>query len=138
MNNRITRLYLWSIGTLLLIIAVWYTYSRLPRQGTDPVTFNGQRAYADVETQVAFGPRIPGTEGHAKIREWMHDELVAAGWQVEVQESEALGHPIKNVIAKRSDEPPQIILGAHFDTRMFADNDPDPANHREPVPGAND
>ena len=33
---------------------------------------------------------------------------------------------------------PQIILGAHYDTRMFADNDPDPAKRLDPVPGAND
>jgi Zn-dependent M28 family amino/carboxypeptidase len=29
-------------------------------------------------------------------------------------------------------------LGAHYDTRIFADNDPDPSNHSLPVPGAND
>ncbi len=136
--NKSTRLYLSIIELLLLLVAGWYVYSRLPQPGTDPVTFNGQRAYADVETQVAFGPRVPGREGHAKILEWMRGELVEAGWQVEVQESEALGHPIKNVIAKRGNEPPQIILGAHYDSRMFADSDPDPTNHSKPVPGAND
>jgi Zn-dependent M28 family amino/carboxypeptidase len=68
----------------------------------------------------------------------MRAELVKAGWQVEVQESEALGHSIQNIVAKRGDESPQIIIGAHYDTRMFADNDPDPANHSLPVPGAND
>ena len=138
MTNKSTRLYLSIIGFLLLIAIGWYIYSRLPQPGTDPVTFNGQRAYADVETQVAFGPRVPGLEGHAKILEWMRNELVEAGWQVEVQESEALGHPILNVVARRSDEPPQIIFGAHYDSRMFADSDPDPTNHSKPVPGAND
>jgi Zn-dependent M28 family amino/carboxypeptidase len=68
----------------------------------------------------------------------MQDELVKAGWQVEVQESEAMGHLIQNIVTKRSDESPQVILGAHYDTRMFANNDPDPANHLSPVPGAND
>jgi len=57
---------------------------------------------------------------------------------VEIQESEALGHPIQNIVAKRNDVSLQIILGAHYDSRMFADNDPDPANHTQPVPGAND
>jgi Zn-dependent M28 family amino/carboxypeptidase len=68
----------------------------------------------------------------------MRTELESAGWQVEVQESEALGHPVKNVVAKRGDTSPQIILGAHYDSRMFADNDPNPANHTKPVPAAND
>ncbi|HEX9838831.1 MAG TPA: M28 family peptidase [Anaerolineales bacterium] len=138
MTNRSARLYSIIIGFLLFIIAGWYVYSRLPQPETIPVTFDGQRAYADVGTQVAFGPRVPGLEGHAKVREWMRAELVAAGWQVEVQESEALGHPILNVVAKRSDGPPQLILGAHYDSRIFADHDPDPSQHTEYVPGAND
>jgi len=133
------------IGGLLLIGAAgWYLYSPqadqidLPQPTPTPVKFDGQRAYADVQTQVALGPRIPETEGHAKIQAWMQEELLEAGWQVEVQESEALGHPIRNIVAKRSDAPPQVIIGAHYDTRMFADNDPDPANHEKPVMGAND
>jgi len=137
-TSKSARLYLWIIGFLLLIGAGWYIYSRLLQPETGPVTFNGQRAYADVETQVAFGPRLPGSEGHAMIREWMREELVAAGWQVEVQESEALGHPIQNIVAKRSAESPQIIIGAHYDSRIFADQDPDPSQHTNPVPGAND
>ena len=100
--------------------------------------FDGQRAYTDVQTQVAFGARIPGSEGHAKVQEWMRAELESAGWQVEIQESEAMGHPIENIVAKRGDGSPQIILGAHYDSRIFADNDPDPANHSLPVPAAND
>jgi Zn-dependent M28 family amino/carboxypeptidase len=64
--------------------------------------------------------------------------LESAGWQVDVQESEALGHPVKNIVAKRGAEPPQIIIGAHYDTRMFADQDPDPTQHTNSVPGAND
>jgi Zn-dependent M28 family amino/carboxypeptidase len=85
-----------------------------------------------------MGPRVPGTEGHAQIQEWIERELVSVGWQVEIQESEALGHPIENIVARRTDELPQIILGAHYDTRMHADSDPDPVQHANPVPGAND
>jgi Zn-dependent M28 family amino/carboxypeptidase len=65
-------------------------------------------------------------------------ELENAGWIVEVHESERLGHPIFNYIAKRNDEPPQIILAAHYDTRFVADHDPDPVKQTEPVSGAND
>ena len=155
MTKKSIALYLSIIGFLLVISIGWYTYSLLSqpfdtaqdKPETDsafdgPVIasydFSGLRAYADVQTQVAFGPRIPGSEGHAQVREWMREELESAGWEVEVQESEALGNPVINIIAKRSDENPQIILGAHYDTRIFADNDPDFANHTQPVPGAND
>jgi len=138
MTNKSARLYPLIIGSLLLIVAGWYIYSRLPQSETDLLTFDGQHAFRDVETQVAFGPRVPGSDGHAKIREWMREELVQAGWQVEVQKSEALGHPIQNIVARRSDAPPQIIIGAHYDSRMFADHDPDPSQRTNYVPGAND
>ena len=138
MTKRSVALYLSIIGLLLVGAIAWYTFSFLSQPPSVAVTFDGQRAYADVKTQVSFGSRVPGSEGHARIQEWMREELESAGWQVEIQTSEALGHPIENLVARRSADPPQIILGAHYDTRMFADSDPDPANHTKIVPGAND
>ena len=142
MTKRSIALYLGIIGLLLLVAAGWYGYAFLsqPDPTATPVTltFDGVRAYSDVQTQVAFGPRIPGSEGHAQVIEWIRAELVEAGWQVEIQESEALGHPIKNIVAKRNNAHPEIILGAHYDTRMYADRDPSPENSLKPVPGAND
>lgn len=126
------------IGLLFAASLGWYLFAFLTQPEPASVYFDGQNAYKDVQTQVAFGPRLPGSEGHAKVQAWMRDELVKAGWQVEIQESEAMGHPIQNIVAKKGNESPQIILGAHYDSRMFADNDPDPANHTLPVPGAND
>lgn len=138
MTKKSIALYLSITGFLLFGAIGWYIYSFLAQPTTAPAAFDGQRAYADVQTQVAFGPRVPGSEGHAKVQEWIRTELESAGWQVEIQESEALGHPVKNIVAKRSDEPPQIVIGAHYDTRMFADQDPDPAQRTNFVPGAND
>jgi Zn-dependent M28 family amino/carboxypeptidase len=140
MKNRSITLYSGIVLTLLLLAAGWYAYSSYFSKPKEEIllSFDGQRAYEDVKTQVAFGPRSPGTEGHAKLRDWMRSEIESAGWQVEVQESEALGHPVINLVARNSDEPPQIIIGAHYDSRMYADNDPDPAKHMEPVPAAND
>jgi Zn-dependent M28 family amino/carboxypeptidase len=70
--------------------------------------------------------------------DYIQAQLSGAGWQVEVQELDVEGHPIRNVIAKRGKSAPWIILGAHFDSRFFADQDPDPAKRDQPVPGAND
>lgn len=147
MNKRAVVLYLTLILSLLLIVIGWYTASFLSF-GSDsesvstttpePRLFDGSRAYADVQTQVDMGPRTPGSAGHAQIREWMRKELESAGWIVEIHETEALGNPIYNLIAKRSDAQPQVILAAHYDTRIFADNDPDENNRSKPVPGAND
>ena len=137
MTKRSVALYLSIIGLLLLGAASWYTYAYLS-QPPETAAFDGQRAYADVETQVSFGSRVPGTEGHTKIQKWIREELESSGWQVEIQTSEALGHSVENLVAHRSAGAPQIIVGAHYDTRMFADNDPDSARHTDFVPGAND
>jgi glutaminyl-peptide cyclotransferase len=114
------------------------TVEPLPEPSPTPVGFNAERAFADVEYQVSLGPRLPGSEAHAHAVEWMVAELEAYGWQTEVQEAEMLGHPIRNVIGKRGSGSQWIVLGAHYDSRFWADEDPDPANHFEPVPGAND
>ena len=138
MNRRSIAIYLSIIGLLLLLALSWYARAFYLDRLAASVIFDGQRAYADVQTQVAFGPRIPGSDAHAKILAWMRTELESAGWQVEVQQSEAMGHPILNLVAQRSDAAPQIILGAHYDSRLRANRDPNPANQTQPVPGAND
>ena len=164
MKKRAAVLYLALIAGLVLIVFGWYSASFLTYgAGTEsdsttatetltipivtntatpkadiPQIFDGDRAYADVQAQVDMGPRTPGSEGHAKVREWMRAELESAGWVVEVQETERMGHPIYNIIAKRNDEAPQVILAAHYDTRLAADQDPDESKRTEPVPGAND
>ena len=51
-----------------------------------PISFDGERTYQDVKTQVSFGPRVPGTEGHDQIQAWVTAELAEAGWQIEIQE----------------------------------------------------
>ncbi len=134
MSNKKITLYLIFISVLLAVVIGWYSYSFTQQERE----FNGERALLDVQTQVAFGPRTPGSAGQAEARAWMRTELIRAGWDVEIHKTNALGYPIQNLIAKRNDEPPQIIIGAHYDTRFFADNDPDPANQHSPVPGAND
>jgi len=137
MTKRAVSIYLTLIGSLLILVLGLYAASFLNRK-PDSASFDSSHAYADVQTQVTFGARIPGSQGHAQIREWMRTELESAGWMVEIQQTERMGHPIYNIIAKRNTEPPQIILGAHYDTRMIADNDPDVTKRSEPVAGAND
>jgi glutaminyl-peptide cyclotransferase len=143
MTKQAVTLYLSFIGLLLAIVLGWYIASFLvqPTAGSHApaaISFAGSRAYDDVKTQVAFGPRIPGTDGHVQIRKWIQSELESAGWKVEVQQTERMGHPIYNIIAKRNDAIPQIVLGAHYDTRIVADHDPHSGKRSDPVPGAND
>jgi glutaminyl-peptide cyclotransferase len=126
------------LGLLAIIffgLFLWQ-YSRVHRQR--PQTFDAQRAYQDVVNLVSLGPRTPGSKAHEQAIDYFRSELQKANWTVDVQVAEVNGHILKNVIARRSDVPPEIILGAHYDSRLMADRDPDPKKQQEPVPGAND
>jgi glutaminyl-peptide cyclotransferase len=104
-----------------------------------PAGFDGKHALDDVITQVAFGPRLPGSEAHAKTIDWIKQELTDSQWTVEMQEVTYLKQPVRNVIAKRGvGKTPWVILAAHFDSRIKADRDPNLANQDKPVPAAND
>lgn len=107
-----------------------------PTTTPDPPAFDGERAYRDVEYQVSLGPRLPGSDAHAQAVDWMQENLRAAGWDVEVQETTRMDHPVRNVIAKRGSGTPWVILGAHYDSRLEASQDS--TNPQAPVPGAND
>jgi glutaminyl-peptide cyclotransferase len=113
------------------------------------IAFDGKRALSLVETQMSFGPRIPAAQaatadnpdtgessGHKQFVDWAQKEFARRGWQVETQSASLLEHPITNIYAKKGDSGPLIILGAHYDTRMKADQDK--MFTEQPVPGAND
>lgn len=106
-------------------------------------SFDAERAFADLERQVAFGHRVPGTEAHALTRDWLAASLRELTPNVGISEftgvfagSEAVMY---NIVASfQPEKTERILLCAHWDSRPFADKDPDPANHTSPVPGAND
>jgi Predicted aminopeptidases len=103
-----------------------------------PKEFDAQQAYQDVANQMDFGPRVPDSQAHQFAVDYITSELKKAGWQVSLQQTTNEGHPVENIIAKRSDTQSPIILGAHYDSRMNADQDPNPDLHTQPVPGADD
>ncbi len=128
------------IGGLLLIAAglalAWFLWLR--PVVVAPNGFDGARAYQDVLAQSSFGPRVVGTQAHAKVIQYIETQLAVSGWQAETRESTVMSHPVQNIVATRNTLTPKIILGAHYDSRMFADQDPTPDNRRTPVPGADD
>jgi Zn-dependent M28 family amino/carboxypeptidase len=137
MSRRSAAIYLGAIVLLLGIVSAWHGLS-FANQDEQAGKFDGARALQDVQTQVEFGPRIPGTPGHDRFQAWIRAELEAAGWIVEIQTYQQGGHPVENILARRTSEPPELIIGAHYDTRIFADQDPNPELRDQPVPGAND
>lgn len=107
----------------------------LPVEGT---SFSADQAMVYVERQMSFGPRITGTRVHREMGDWMVQELNQNGWDVLIQPFRPLPEvEARNFIAFRGSGP-VIILGAHYDTRMVSDSDPNPDNRDKPVPGAND
>ena len=106
--------------------------------------FNADSAYSFVDAQVAFGPRVPNTPAHRACAEWLTDKLRGYGAEVVVQEVELTAYTgtklqARNIVAQfQPDKKKRLLLCAHWDSRPWADADPDPANHRKPILGAND
>ncbi|MCM1022169.1 MAG: M28 family peptidase [Muribaculum sp.] len=124
--------------------------SRKPIPAAEPkvvaeLQFNADSAYAFTARQVDFGPRIPGTKPHAQCGEYIKAKLEAFGVDTVMVErgqmTDATGKPvaIANIFAQYNPQAEKrILLLAHYDTRPWADADPEEANRSKPVPGAND
>ncbi len=106
--------------------------------------FDADRAFQDLERQVAFGPRIPGSPGHSRQLEWLETELRALADTVFLDPFEHVtgaGHELEltNVIARFGPaDGSRLLLLTHWDTRPKADQGRDAAEREQPVPGAND
>jgi len=139
MKKIISNILLLSIVLVALGgFLIWISFSPCTRPETASAKFTGERAYADVLRQTEMGPRTPGSAAHAQVRAWMRAELENAGWQVEEQVFDALGHRGYNLIASHGEILPEIILGAHYDSRIYADRDPNVDKRKQAVLGAND
>jgi hypothetical protein len=105
--------------------------------------FDGQSAFAYIEAQVGFGPRIPGTEAHRRMAEWLDsllrqraDTLVVQQWEHVTTKGDTL--PLSNFLARFNPAAEKRILFlAHWDSRPTADG-PTSRDSTAPVPGAND
>ena len=87
---------------------------------------------------MAFGPRVPGSEAHQAFIDWASAELTKNDWQVELQTGEMSGHALTNIIGKKGQGDEIIMLSAHYDSRIVADQDAEFPTVSQPVPGAND
>ena len=124
--------------TITIVVVVILTATAIFWISTRNKKFNGERAYADVKFQVDLGPRTMGSQAHDLVSKWIISSLVNQQWKVDTQEAVTSGVAIKNIIAKRGSGAPWIIIGSHYDSRSYADNDPTSQNRKLPVPGAND
>lgn len=116
---------------------------KAPVTGQAPA-FNADSAYAYVENQVNFGPRVPNTEGHKACGDYLASQLKRFGAKVYEQEAlltayDNTGLQARNIIGSFDpDNKERILLFAHWDTRPYADREADKAHHHTPIDGADD
>lgn len=109
-----------------------------------PIQFSADSAMASVRTQCDFGPRVPNSKAHELCGRYIADMFRSYGLQVEEQKAVLTGWDKQqlnatNIIASyRPEASERVVLAAHWDSRPWADADPDSANHRKPVLAAND
>lgn len=109
------------------------------------VAFDQDRAFRDLEAQVAFGPRVPGAKAHEECKNYIISQLKPYVDEVSTQDFE-FSDPHRRVVLPMTNifgvihggGPHKVMLCAHWDTRPTADNDFDPANRNKPIPGADD
>jgi glutaminyl-peptide cyclotransferase len=138
-------------GLFLIVCWVFFSCGNNPEKRTaqEPPAkvvkvpaFDSDSAYAFVDRQVKFGPRVPDTKAHDNARDYFVHQFKKFGATVKVQEFEAStfdGHKLllQNIIASfNSEKQKRILLAAHWDTRPFADKDS--LKRDAPFEGAND
>ena len=106
--------------------------------------FDGNTALSYVETQVAFGPRVPNTDAHRRTGDWIFGQLRSRADSAEVQHFRHVSLDgdtleLRNFFGRfRPAMADRILLVAHWDTRPRADESENLADQMRPVPGAND
>ncbi len=106
--------------------------------------FNADSAWAYCAAQCNFGPRTMNSEAHERCADWIAGKFRQYGCEVENQKADLKGYDgtilkSTNIIAHyNSKAATRILLCAHWDSRPWADNDPDSTNWHKPVMAAND
>ena len=98
-----------------------------------------------LEELCAFGPRNPGSEGYLKTIELIRevgekyaDRVVEKPFLVQASEGEKIRMVNLELQFAGTEGGAPILIGSHFDTRPFADQETDPEKKIRPILGAND
>jgi glutaminyl-peptide cyclotransferase len=108
--------------------------------------FDAQQAWTYLKKQCDFGPRAPGTEAHEKCLQYLKSELEKSASSVRLEkftyvDRRRIGQSYAGTNIVAAFNPGltrRVLLCAHWDTRPWADKDPNPDNHVKPILGAND
>ncbi len=107
--------------------------------------FSGDSAFSFVKSQVDFGPRVPGTKASNECYNYFKSKVISYGLTIIEQSTNGTTAidqrmvPIKNLFAQfHPERKERILLLAHWDTRAFADDDPDTTKRKNLFDGADD
>ena len=117
--------------------------------------FCADSAYAYLASQLEFGWRVPGTQGHRDCGDWLCARLQHFGAVVEEQLGETKLYdgrriPVRNIMASfQPENTRRVLLCAHWDSRPWCDREPgaarryadcslSPSADKPGVMGAND
>ena len=133
-----------------LLVAALFSSCKSNKQTTEEVlqpvgpAFVADSAMAYCKAQCDFGPRTMNSKAHDLCEEWIANKFKGFGLEVETQKADLTGWDgtklhSTNIIAHFNPQAQRrILICAHWDSRPWADNDPDSANWHKPVLAAND
>ncbi|MBE6302550.1 MAG: M28 family peptidase [Bacteroidales bacterium] len=141
-----------SLALLLMLCAVscgGSTKSTAPASATQEQAvqlprFDADSAYSFVQAQVNFGPRVPNSNEHRACGDYLENKLKSYGAEVVSQQVELVAYDgtklqARNIVGQfQPQKNKRVMLCAHWDSRPWADSDPDASKHRTPILGAND
>ena len=107
--------------------------------------FDKGNAFRYLVEQCEFGPRNPGSNGYKQCLDYLQNTLSGFADTVLLQSFvlddlvNEKSYDLTNIIARfKVGAPQQLLIGAHWDTRPWADEDPDTEKRNDPIIGAND
>jgi hypothetical protein len=135
---------------LLLMLFVGCGTTKKSQDNALPVVsiqFNADSAYLFCQRQCDFGPRVMNSQAHEQCAQWIQQQFAQYGYNVQLQKADLKGYDgtilhSTNIIAKSplplEGDRGRLLICAHWDSRPWADNDPDSSNWHKPVMAAND
>ena len=129
----------------LVLVLFLISCNTTPTKSIDIPNFDFNKAFTYLEQLCEFGPRNPGSAGRSNFSDYLKDFLSDLSGKLTIQEF-VYTEPItnierdgKNFIIQFNEEAKyRLLLGAHWDTRSFSDQDKSVDNQSIPVLGAND
>jgi glutaminyl-peptide cyclotransferase len=110
-----------------------------------PAPIDGVRAYGYLKQICALGPRPAGSAANARQRQMVAQHFTKYGATIREQpfsgvdpQSGAKVDMVNLIGAWHPERTQRVLLGVHYDTRPFPDQEDDPARRRTPYIGAND